>query len=225
MTNTLVVAEEIDDYGATHDEDLVVPLSMLDWNPQPTRNNKQHPNSRPSWTTKKVVLGFIGFAAAVILVSRATVFFSGSPAARTGPESVLLHYPYVKITNKTPYNMLPQFYTEGYLFPQGGLQEGGGIEYLGCKSDFIYEGIPAGETWTAASRGLCLVYRIHATLGYHTEDGEFHWITCIPYNSPATSFSIYSIIMKGEDECCVLSSNEIQTCPFDRFHFNELSSN
>ena len=208
MANALAVAEDIDDYGSTHGEDLVGPLTLLN----PTRSNKQHPSSRPSWTTKKVVLVIIGLTAAIV-VSSATLFFSGPPADRTGPESVLIHYPYVAITNKTPYNMLPQFYTDGYLFPQGGLQEGGGISYLGCKSDFIYEGIPAGETWTAASRGLCLVYRIHATLGYHTEDGEFHWITCIPYNSPATSFSIYSIIMKGEDECCVLSSNEIQTCP------------
>ena len=218
MAYTLEVAEEID-YGSMHGTDLVIPLTMLEWNPHPTRSNKQHPSSRPLWTTKTVVLGIIGLTAAVVVVSSATVFFFGPPAARTGPESGLLqHYPYVTITNKTPYNVLPQFYTKSYLyrttvFPQGGLQEGGGISYLGCENDFIYEGIPAGETWTAASRGLCLVYRIHATLGYHTEDGEFHWITCIPYNSPATSFSIYSIIMKGEDECCVLSSNEIQTCP------------
>ena len=71
MANALAVAEDIDDYGSTHGEDLVGPLTLLN----PTRSNKQHPSSRPSWTTKKVVLGIIGLTAAIV-VSSATLFFS-----------------------------------------------------------------------------------------------------------------------------------------------------
>ena len=223
MANTLVAAGDIEGYGATHDEDLVVPVAMLDRNPRHSTNStKQQPSRRPSsWKTKKiVVLGLmIGVMAATVFVSVLRDSSAGPSAPRTGPEAVLLqHYPYVTITNKTPYDVLPQFYTKGYVLPQGGLQEGGGVSYTACESDFMYEGLPAGQTWTASSRGLCLVNRIHATLGYHTKDGEFHWVTCDPYtpNMPnifGTSYSIYSVLMKGDDACCVLSSHEIQKCP------------
>ena len=51
----------------------------------------------------KIVLGIIGLTVAVI-VSSATLFFSGPQAVRTGPSLVLLqHYLYVTITNKTPF--------------------------------------------------------------------------------------------------------------------------
>ena len=61
-TTLLVAAGDIDDYGATHDdEDLVVPF-------------RQPPSRRSSsWKTKKVVLGIIGVTAAVV-VAGATVF-------------------------------------------------------------------------------------------------------------------------------------------------------
>ena len=64
MATTLVAAGDIDDYGATHDdEDLVVPF-------------RQPPSRRSSsWKTKKVVLGIIGVTAAVV-VAGATVFWS-----------------------------------------------------------------------------------------------------------------------------------------------------
>ena len=223
MANTLVAAGDIEGYGATHDEDLVVPVAMLDRNPHPSTNStKQQPSRRPSsWKTKKiVVLGLmIGVMAATVFVSVLRDSSAGPSAPRTGPEAVLLqHYPYVTITNKTPYDVLPQFKPHippYYVLPQGGLQEGGGVSYTACESDFMYEGLPAGQTWTASSRGLCLVNKIHATLGYHTEDGEFHWVTCARYtpHNIGTSYSIYSVLMKGDDACCVLSSHEIQKCP------------
>ena len=216
MVTTLGVAEEIDDYGSTHGEDLVVPLTMLERNHHPT--SSKHPSIFLSWKTKKVMLGIIGLTAAVVVTS-ATLFFSGPQAARTGPSSVLLqHYPYVAITNKTPYAVRDTARSS--------------VQYLWCDEDLIAGGLAAGQTWTASSRGLCLVNRIYVTLTFPnparppwTADNDFFqnplynngygpsWGQCAPYDSSGTSFSIYSIIMKGDDECCVLSSNEIQKCP------------
>lgn len=145
--------------------------------------------------------------AAAVVVTRVTWFRSGireassGPAARTGPESVLLqHYPYVQITNKTPYDC-----TEG------------NVRYLGsslfCSND-AYAGDPnflaPGGTWSASSRGTCLVTYIHATLTL--PDGK-DTLWFIPYGSMGTSFSEFSIIMKGEDACCVQSSNQSGVCP------------
>ena len=205
MANTLEVAEEIDDYGATHGTDLVIPLTMLDRNPHPTRSNKQHPSSRPSWTTKTVLLGIIGLTAAVVVVSSATLFFFGPPAARTGPESVLLqHYPYVTITNKTPYQVWNPLRPTDF-------QQSVSYVLFFCKRDYYpMDGVPAGQTWSASSRGLCLVSHVYATL-YRPK--EVFPIECTPYTSSGTAYSIFSIIMKGDEACCVLSSHEIQTCP------------
>ena len=219
----LVVREAIEGYGATHDEDLVVPVAMLDRNPHPTSSTKQHSSSPPSWKTKKiVVLGIMmGVMAATLFVSVLRDSSAGPSAARTGPESVLLqHYPYVTITNKTPYDVLPQFYTKGYVLPQGGLQEGGGVSYTACESDFMYEGLPAGQTWTATSRGLCLVWNVRVTLAYPSKYPRSHpkyhpsqdYLLCALYSSSGTSHSIYSILMKGDDACCVKSSHELQEC-------------
>ena len=85
MANTLVVAGDIDDYGATqHDEDnLVVPFRTLS-----------------SWKTKKVMMfGIIMgvLLAVVVLVSvLPDAASAGLPAAaRTGPDAMLLQlYPY-----------------------------------------------------------------------------------------------------------------------------------
>ena len=55
----------VDDYGSTHDEELVVPLTLM----------VDHPNSHPSWKTKKLMCaGIIGMTAAV--ASSALVFYS-----------------------------------------------------------------------------------------------------------------------------------------------------
>ena len=221
MATTLVgVAGDIEDYGALHDEDnRVLPLAMQDRNPYHPTSSSKPPSSRPSWKTKKVVLGLIMGLTAVVVVARANLFFSGPPAARTKPESVLLqHYPYVAITNKTPYAVRDTARSS--------------VQYLWCDEDLIAGGLAAGQTWTASSRGLCLVNRIYVTLTFPiparppwTADNDFFqnplynngygpsWGQCAPYDSSGTSFSIYSIIMKGDDECCVLSSNEIQKCP------------
>ena len=232
MDNTLVVAEDIDDYGALHDEDnRVLPLAMQDRNPYHPTSSSKPPSSRPSWKTKKVVLGLIMGLTAVVVVARANLFFSGPPAARTGPESSLLqHYPYVKITNKTPYDVRPI----GYQGNDKWYTRENFVSYPGCESDFFWiHGLSAGATWTAYSRGLCLVNRISATLTFPnpanppvTAQNDFvpggsvynkgrGWVTltCTPYTSTGTSFSIYSILMKGDDACCVLSSHEIQKCP------------
>ena len=198
MVTTLGVAEEIDDYGSTHGEDLVVPLTMLDRNHHPT--SSKHPSSILSWKTKKVMLGIIGLTAAV--VSGATLFWSvltdsSSGLAQTGQSFLLQFYPYVTITNETPYNQ-PSFSDSE-------------VVYVGCNSDVINAGLNAGQTWTASSRGLCLVYRINATL--MTGNFPDPYLRCAPYTSSGTAYSIYSIIMKGDDACCVLSSHEIQKCP------------
>ena len=57
---TLVVVEggdfDVDDYGSTHDEELVVPLTLM----------VDHPGSNPSWKTKKLTFaGIIGMTATV----------------------------------------------------------------------------------------------------------------------------------------------------------------
>ena len=205
MATTLgAVAEELEGYGSTHDEDLVVSFS-------------QPPSRRPSWKNKKVVLGIIGVTMAVVVaVFRATVLVSGNmDASSAGPPATLLdqklqHYDYVTITNKTPYEVLPQ-HSESWEYE--------GVNYYACASDFMYDGLPAGQTWSASSRGFCLVLHIYATLGYYNnKHGEEHWswLTCTPYASSGTAYSIYYVVMNGDNHCCVLSSQEIKhghVCP------------
>ena len=207
MATTLVaVPEELDGYGSIpDDEDLVVPF--------------RQPLSRPpsSWKNKKVVLGLIGVTVAVVVaVFRATALMSGNmDASSAGPPATLLdqklqHYDYVTITNKTPYEVLPQ-HSESWEYE--------GVNYYACASDFMYDGLPAGQTWSASSRGFCLVLHIYATLGYYNnKHGEEHWswLTCTPYASSGTAYSIYYVVMNGDNHCCVLSSHEIDhghVCP------------
>ena len=193
MANTLEVAGDIDHYGSTHDEDLVVPF-----------------RKPSSWKPKKVVvLGLLGVLSAVVVLSsvlRDAYSSTGPSAAHTGPESVLLRfYPYVTITNKTPYAV--RKYRSSHR------SRSSTVSYLVCLSDYMYNSLPAGQTWTASSRGLCLVNRIDATLDL--PDGR-SGIMCTPYTSTGTSYSQYSILMKwdnfGDDACCVQSSNQIQKC-------------
>ena len=208
MANTLLVPEDIEgSYGATHnDEDFVVPFRT--------------PSS--SWKPKKVVvvLGLMGVLSAVVVlwsVLQKDASSAGPSAARTGPEAVLLRfYPYVTITNKTPYAV------RKYRRPN---QASLAVSYFLCTADYYpYDGLPAkqvslpaGQTWSASSRGLCLVTRVYATL---YRPMERPWmpnqldpsITCATYSSTGTSHSIYSILMKGDDACCVRSSHELQEC-------------
>lgn len=59
------VEVEVDDYGSTHDEELMIPLTLM----------VDHPGSNPSWKTKKLMYaGIIGMTAAV--ASSALLFLS-----------------------------------------------------------------------------------------------------------------------------------------------------
>ena len=230
MANTLVVAGDIDGYGATHDEDnRVLPVAMLDRNPHhPTSRGKHSSSSRPSsWKTN-----IMGLTAVVVVAARATVFVSilrdaptaDPPAARTGPEADLLqHYPYVTITNKTPFDVRPPMKDDSLKFRLLNFSVGYlGVDamcFLGfcCPYDFMNEGLSYGQTITASSRGLCLVDQIYATLWYYTEERDYNTkVICAPYHSSGTSHSIYSILLKGNDvnrnACCIRSSHELQAC-------------
>ena len=64
---------DVEDYGSTHDEELVVPLTLMEHN----RNhpNTKHLSSNPSWKMKKLMcVGIIGMTVAV--ASSALVFLS-----------------------------------------------------------------------------------------------------------------------------------------------------
>ena len=238
MANTLVVvAGDIKGYGATQDEDPVVPVAMLDRNSHHPTSSTKPPSSRPSWKTKKVVLGLImGLTVAVVVaVARATLFVSVlRDSSRNAPESELLqHYPYVTITNKTPFDVRRPMKDDPWNFRLSNFSVG----YLkifamfGCPYDFMREGLSSGRTITASSRGLCLVDEIYATLKYpvsapptkafsrssrNTSLDKDGWLAleCTPYISSGTSHSIYSILMKDDDGgCCILSSHQIQKCP------------
>ena len=121
-----------------------------------------------------------------------------------GMVSNLQHYPYVTITNKTPYDTLQgKFDFHDVLYND--------VEYSTdfCKNDRY--SVAAHQTWKASSRGACLVRIINAVLTLPDGNG----LMCAEYlSTPATSYSIFSIIMKGDDECCVLSSHQTpQKCP------------
>ena len=113
-------------------------------------------------------------------------------------------YPYVTITNKTPYPSV------GFPFsPKKEIVEyrGNGGLFEFCSPDVNKEGIAAGQTWSATSRGVCLVTSIHAKLS--TQTG---WMVCATYRSSGTSYSQFYIIMNNEDTCCVQSSDQSGVC-------------
>ena len=130
------------------------------------------PPSR-SWKTKKVVIGIIMGVTAVVVLADAGLL------AQTGQSFLLQGMFPATITNKTPYNV-DRFRTA--------------VDYLGCASDHIGDdGLYAGQTWTASSRGLCLVNRIYVDLIRPDLPGGF--LECAPYTSTGTAYSIYSIRM------------------------------
>lgn len=96
-----------------------------------------------------------------------------------------------------------------------------------CSDDDILEGIAPGETWSQTSRGICNVYQIIAylTVPDGKGDGIFDYgvpdgsklkstLECTDYFAKwGTSYSMFSIIMKGDNACCVQSSHESGVCP------------
>ena len=133
--------------------------------------------------------------------------------------SNLQHYPYVTITNKTPYDTFEANDNWDHNHKHDGYRDllDTWVDYSthACSADNAGV-IVSGDAWTASSRGACLVYRIHASLtvpDVRTKRGTSA-LTCASYASSGTSYSIFSIIMDGEDACCVLSSHEQpQECP------------
>ena len=114
-------------------------------------------------------------------------------------------YPYVTITNKTPYPSVGFKYPDRRRYNVDYRGQGGLFKF--CSSDEIKEGIAAGQTWSATSRGVCLVTSIQATIS--TQAG---WVECASYKSSGTSYSQFYIIMNGEYACCVQSSHESGVC-------------
>ena len=92
-----------------------------------------------------------------------------------------------------------------------------------CHEDLIREGIPSGRTWHAVpskknpfSRGVCLVGIIEVSLALPDQpDG----VVCTPYRMhqyDSTAYAFYSILMKGDGACCVVSelgSHATKKCP------------
>ena len=77
-----IVVREVDDYGSVHDEELEVPVTLMD---------HKHLSSNPSWKTKKLMCaGIIGMTAAV--ASSALLFLSimDSSGQAQNEESLLL---------------------------------------------------------------------------------------------------------------------------------------
>lgn len=85
-----------------------------------------------------------------------------------------MSYPLVTITDSTPFNVSGKV-TYASLF---------------CSDD-SYSATP-NTTWTASSRGVCLVTKISATV--KTPGGD---IVATPYSSSGTSYSKFAVIQTG----------------------------
>ncbi|SFT23616.1 hypothetical protein [Paenibacillus sp. BC26] len=88
--------------------------------------------------------------------------------------------------------------TSGYapvqIFNSTSYNAFGTVEYASIFcSDDNYR-VARNSTWTASSRGICLVTRITAVV--QTPSGN---IQAEPYNSSGTSFSQFAIIQVGEN--------------------------
>ena len=138
------------------------------------------------------------------------------PVTRTGKVdgmvSNLQQYPYVTIKNYTPYaTVAPYARTAQPTFTEYGVLIGYKSR-LCRKNGYVDDAIASGGTWTSSSRGACFVSTIRATLTIPA--GYRKHLKCTRYKrNPGDTYSIFSIIMKGDDACCVLSSNETQKCP------------
>lgn len=82
-------------------------------------------------------------------------------------------YPYVHVTNSTPYKCT------------------GKVKYAACESDEYT--VEPGKTWIADSRGLCLLTAVGAMV--HTSDGQ---VRADDYTSSGTSYSRFLIGQMGD---------------------------
>ena len=140
-------------------------------------------------------------------------FFHTQPVTRSGKVvgmvSNLQNYPYVTISNETPYATAAPYATTAQPLDKKYSVSVAYATFL-CSNDYIDGVIAPGDTWTASSRGVCLVGYVYASL---TIPGT-GIIQCRKYRSAGTTYSMYSILMNGDDACCVLSSHETpQKCP------------
>ena len=139
--------------------------------------------------------------------------------------SNLQRNPYVTITNKTPYATFP-------TFPPKDGDHDTIVMYVAqsCSSpspDRKWGVIASGDTWATGSKA-CLVKMIYTALttpdpdspdapdyhpSYPNRKERVRTLTCRKYYySSGTSYSQFSIIMDGDDACCVVSSHETQKC-------------
>lgn len=90
-------------------------------------------------------------------------------------------YPPVSITNSTPFSAFGEVNYASFL----------------CSDD-RYNVAGNGATWTASSRGVCLLTRITAIV--RTPSGD---IAATPYTSSGTSYSEFVIIQTGPNQFAV----------------------
>lgn len=90
-------------------------------------------------------------------------------------------YPPVSITNSTPFSAFGEVNYASFL----------------CSDD-RYNVAGNGSTWTASSRGVCLLTRITAIV--RTPSGD---IAATPYTSSGTSYSEFVIIQTGPNQFAV----------------------
>ena len=115
-------------------------------------------------------------------------------------------YPYVELKNTTPYPVDPLYYWEGEALSDAKVWY---APFLGlCSDDQIEEGIAPGGTWSATSRGGCLVKQIDAKLTLF--DGRK--LKCASYLSFIPDYLQFSILYI-DGVCCVRSSQQTQECP------------
>ncbi|WP_219834643.1 hypothetical protein [Paenibacillus sp. R14(2021)] len=92
-------------------------------------------------------------------------------------------------------NRNPNAYDPVQIFNSTSFNASGKVEYASifCSDDSY--SVQRDETWTASSRGVCLLTRITATV--KTPSGN---IEAIPYTSSGTSFSKFAIIQIGVNQ-------------------------
>ena len=97
-----------------------------------------------------------------------------------GPEDPDNHYPYAHVENLSPYEIHVK------------------VTYMSifCSDDEVT--IAPGQSWTADSRGVCLITEVSSTM--KLPEGE---INCIPYESSGTSYSQFMVAYKAPLKCLV----------------------
>ncbi|MEZ4472001.1 MAG: hypothetical protein R3F60_14640 [bacterium] len=97
--------------------------------------------------------------------------------ALLAPGAARADYPLAEVTNNTPYSV------------------SGKVKYASafCKDDAY--SVPAGGTWRARSRGVCLITGITGSIGQGARFGES--TSVVPYDSTGTSYSQFQINAYG----------------------------